>query len=79
MTIGEGLKKALYLTVGAVAVGVESIADAADTLAEKGSSVVKKGKEMYCEARDKRRFKDDEDPAVIIEEDNGENAPVPNE
>lgn len=78
MTIGEGLKKALYITVGAIAIGVESLADAADSLAEKGSLAVEKGKEMYKEARDKRRFRDEDEPAVVIEEDDGGNAPVPN-
>ena len=78
MTIGEGLTKALYLTVGAVATGVESLAVIADSLTEKGADVVRKGKDMYKEALEKRRIKDEEDPAVIIEEDNGENAPIPN-
>ncbi len=79
MTIGEGLKKALYITVGAIALGVESLADAADSLAEKGSLAVEKGKEMYKEARDKRKFRDEDEPAVLIEEDDGENAPVAGE
>ncbi len=79
MTIGEGLKKAMYLTVGAIAVGVETIADAADDLLVKGNEVVEKGKAMYREARDKRRFHDEDEPAVVIEEDNGENAPVEGE
>ena len=79
MTIGEGLTKALYLTVGAVATGVESLAVVADSLTEKGADVVKKGKEIYKEALAKRSFKDSDEPAVVIEEDNGENAPLPNE
>ena len=79
MTIGEGLKKALYITVGAIALGVESLADAADSLAEKGASAVEKGKEMYKEARESKKIHDEDEPAVVIEEDDGENAPVPNE
>ena len=79
MTIGEGLKKALYLTVGAIAIGVEALADATDSLVEKGSVAVEKGKEMYKEARDKRRFRDEDEPKVTIEEDNGGNAPVAGE
>ena len=79
MTIGEQLKKALYVTVGAIAVGIESLADAADSLAEKGSAAVKKGKEMYKETREKRRFSDEDEPKVVVEEDTGDNAPVPNE
>ena len=78
MTIGEGLTKALYLTVGAVATGVESLAVIADSLTEKGADAVKKGKEMYKDALEKRKFKDSEEPAVIIEEDDGDNAPIPN-
>ena len=76
MTFTEGLKKALYITVGAVATGIDSLGTIADTLAKKGSAAVKKGKEMYKEAREQRKFRDDEDPAVVVEEDNGENAPV---
>ena len=79
MTIGQGLKQALYITVGAIATGVDALADMADTLSKKGASAVKKGKEMYKEAVEKRKLHDEDEPAVVIEEDNGENAPVPNE
>jgi polyhydroxyalkanoate synthesis regulator phasin len=78
MTFGEGLKKALYVAVGAIAVGVETIAEAADTLAEKGEDVVEKGKIMVKEACAKRKFPDDEEPACVVEEDNGDNAPIEN-
>ena len=76
MTFSEGLKKALYITVGAVATGIDSLGELAGSLAKKGSEVVKKGKEMYNEAREERKFRDEEEPAVVVEEDNGENAPV---
>ena len=78
MTFGEGLVKALYVSVGAIAVGVEALADVADKLAVKGEEVVAKGKEMFNEIKASRQVSDEEDPAVVIEEDNGENAPIPN-
>jgi polyhydroxyalkanoate synthesis regulator phasin len=77
MTFSEGFKKAVYITVGAVATGIESLGTLADSLAKKGSAAVKKGKKMYQEAREEKKTREDkEEPAVVVEEDNGENAPV---
>ena len=47
MTFGEGLKTAFYFTVGAVAVGAEALAAAADVCVKRGNEVVAKGKETY--------------------------------
>lgn len=69
MTIGEGLKKALYFSVGAIAVGVEAIADAADTLTEKGEEVVTKGKTMVKEVIAKRKTAEDAEADVVITDD----------
>ncbi len=68
MTIGEGLKKALYFSVGAIAVGVEAIADAADSLTEKGEEVVTKGKTMVKEAIAKRKTAKEADADIIIDD-----------
>ena len=75
MTIGEGVVKARYFSVGAVALGVEAIADAADTLTEKGEEVVTKGKAMVKEAIAKAK-KTDEAEADIVVEDDGDADPV---
>ncbi len=69
MTIGEGLKKALYFSVGAIAVGVEAIADAADSLTEKGEEVVTKGKAMVKDAIAKRKSAQNADADIVIEAD----------
>ncbi|MBP3437666.1 MAG: hypothetical protein J6K61_07175 [Clostridia bacterium] len=78
MTIGEGICKVLYASVGIVAIGVETVADKFDGWAEKGKTVVEDGKKMVKDAIKKCKICDTEEPAVIIEEDNGENAPVEN-
>ncbi len=78
MCFKDGLTKALYISVGAVAVGVEILGEALDVYAEKGTKVVEQGKTMfkeYCEARKAAAAIDD--PAVTVEEDTGDNAPVP--
>ena len=72
MSIRKNLANALYFTVGAVAVGLETLAEAADTLTEKGVSVVKQGKEVFRDFCAKCDIPDDEEPAVIIEEDLGD-------
>ncbi len=72
MSFRKTMADALYFTVGAVAVGIEAIADAADVLTQKGSDVVSKGKEVFNDFRNKCTIPDDEDPAVTIEEDLGD-------
>ena len=77
MCFKDGLTKALYISVGAVAVGVEILGEALDVYTEKGSQVVEQGKTMfkeYCEARKAAVI---EEPDVTVEEDTGDNAPVP--
>ncbi len=69
MSFRKTMADALYFTVGAVAVGMEAIADAADALTQKGADVVTKGKEVFNDFRNKCTIPDDEDPAVTIEED----------
>ncbi|MBE6568065.1 MAG: hypothetical protein E7657_05345 [Ruminococcaceae bacterium] len=69
MSFRKTMADALYFTVGAVAVGMEAIADAADALTQKGANVVTKGKEVFNDFRNKCTIPDDEDPAVTIEED----------
>ena len=69
MNIRDALTKALYLSVGAVALGVEAIGEMADSLVEKGENVVTRGKEMVRDLREKCTISDDEDPAVVIEMD----------
>ncbi len=69
MDFRRSLSSALYFAVGAAAVGLEAIADAADTLTQKGKEVVKQGKEVFREVCAKCSIPDDEDPAVVIEED----------
>ena len=69
MSFRKGIKDALYFTVGAVAVGLETLADAADKLTEKGADVVKHGKEVFEDFCKKCEIPDDEEPAVVIEED----------
>lgn len=49
MTFSEGLKTALYFAIGAVATGVEAIADASDDLIKKGEDVVAKGKDTFSD------------------------------
>lgn len=72
MNFRDTLANALYFAVGAVAVGLETLAEAADTLTEKGASVVKQGKEVFRDFCNKCDIPDDEEPAVIIEEDLGD-------
>lgn len=72
MSFRKTMADALYFTVGAVAVGIEAIADAADVLTQKGANVVSKGKEVFNDFRNKCTIPDDEDPAVTIEEDLGD-------
>ena len=72
MNVRDTLTKALYLSVGAIALGVEAIGEAADTLIGKGEVVVTRGKEMVRDLRAKCTFPDDEDPAVTIETDDGD-------
>ena len=69
MNFRKTLTNALYFTIGAVAVGLETIADAAETLTEKGADVVKHGKEDFGDFCKKCDIPDDEEPAVVIEED----------
>lgn len=63
MTLGEGLVKALYFSVGAIAVGVEAVAGAADDLIAKGSDVVTQGKSMVKDAIAKAKKSDNAAPA----------------
>ena len=72
MNVRDTLTKALYLSVGAVALGVEALGDVADTLIGKGEDVVCRGKEMVRDLRAKYTFPDDEDPAVTIVTDDDE-------
>ena len=69
MSFRKAMADALYFTVGAVAVGIEAVADAADVLTQKGADVVSKGKEVFNDFRNKCTVPDDEEPAVVIEED----------
>jgi polyhydroxyalkanoate synthesis regulator phasin len=69
MNVRNTLTKALYLSVGAIALGVEAIGEAADILIEKGEVVVTRGKEMVRDLRTKYDIPDDEEPAVTIETD----------
>ncbi len=78
MTIGEGICKVLYAGVGVIAIGVETVAGAFDGWAEKGKTVVEEGKAMVKNAIEKCKVSDADAPAVTVEEDNGENAPVEN-
>ncbi|MBQ9736099.1 MAG: hypothetical protein IJV96_04885 [Clostridia bacterium] len=66
MSVRDTLTKALYLSVGAIALGVEAIGEAADTLIGKGEDAVNRGKEMVRDLRAKYTFPDDEEPAVTI-------------
>ncbi len=72
MNFRNSLANALYFTVGAVAVGLESLAEAAELLTQKGAEVVKQGKEVFHDFCNKCDIPDDEDPAVIIEEELGD-------
>ena len=69
MNVRNTLTKALYLSVGAIALGVEAVGEAADILIEKGEVVVTRGKEMVRDLRAKYEIPDDEEPAVVIETD----------
>ena len=77
MSFKEGLTKALYISVGAIAVGAEVLGEAIDNFAVKGGEVVEKGKVMFKEYCDSRKPAAEEEPAVVIEEDTGDNEPVP--
>ena len=72
MNLRNSFANALYFAVGAVAVGLETLADAAESLTQKGTDVVKQGKQVFDDFRKKCEIPDDEDPAVIIEEDLGD-------
>ena len=69
MSFRENMANALYFAVGAIATGIEVIADSADTLTQKGAAVVTKGKEVFNDFCKKCEIPDNEDPAVVIEED----------
>ena len=69
MSIRNELKQAMFFAVGAIATGVEVLADVADVLAKKGAEVVKEGKEVFDGFCQKCTIPDDEDPAVVIEEE----------
>lgn len=69
MAIRNDLKQVLYFAVGALATGVEVIADTAEILVKKGAETVKQGKEVFNDFCQKCSFPDDEEPAVVIEED----------
>ena len=69
MNLRKDIANALYFAVGAVAVGIETLAEAAETLTQKGAVVVKQGKEVFNDFCSKCTVPDDEDPAVTIEED----------
>ncbi len=78
MSFKEGLTKALYISVGAIAIGAEALGEALDNCAVKGGQVVEKGKVMFKEYCDSRKAAADaEEPAVVVEEDTGDNEPVP--
>ncbi|MBE6656118.1 MAG: hypothetical protein E7609_04540 [Ruminococcaceae bacterium] len=72
MNFRNSFANALYFAVGAVAVGLEALADAAESLSQKGADVVKQGKQVFDDFRKKCDIPDDEEPAVIIEEDLGD-------
>ncbi len=72
MNFRDSLANALYFTVGAVAVGLEALADAAETLTQKGTNVVKQGKQVFDDFCKKCDIPDDEEPAVVIEEELGD-------
>ena len=79
MSFKEGLTKALYISVGAIAVGAEVLGEALDSFSAKGGEVVEKGKTMFKEYCDARKAVTEEEPAVVIEEDTGDNEPVAGE
>ncbi len=49
MCIRDALTNVLYFTVGAVAVGLEAVAEVADELTQKGANVVKEGKAVFAD------------------------------
>lgn len=68
MCIRDTLANALYFTVGAVAVGLEAVAEVADELTKKGADVVKEGKAVFADTCAKFNVCKKED-AASIEED----------
>ena len=79
MSFKEGFTKALYISVGAIAVGAEMLGEALDNFSAKGGEVVEKSKTMFKEYCAARKAACDEEPEVVIEEDTGDNAPVAGE
>lgn len=79
MSFKEGFTKALYISVGAIAVGAEMLGEALDNFSAKGGEVVEKGKVMFKEYCEARKASCEDEPDVVIEEDTGDNAPVAGE
>lgn len=76
MAIRDTLKTAAYFTIGAVAIGIETVADAADMIIAKGEKIVTNGKEVFRATIAARTVAEEDVPATVIEEDTGDNAPV---
>ena len=72
MNLKSSLANVLYFAVGAAAVGLEALSDAAETLTAKGADIVNHGKEVFRDFCSKYEIPDDEDPAVVILEDLGD-------
>ena len=76
MAIRDTLRTAAYFTIGAVAIGLEAVADASDMIIAKGERIVETGKDVFRATLASRAASEDEIPAPVIEEDTGDNAPV---
>jgi len=58
MSLKNDMKKALYFTIGAVAVGVDTVAEVTEELLKKSDTVVKKSKKVFkdtCEEKKRSR------------------------
>ena len=69
MSFRKNMADALYFAVGAVATGVEAIADSASKITEKGAAIVAKGKKFVDDYYSLYEIPDHVEPAVTIEED----------
>ena len=59
MSLEKNIKKAIYFTIGAVAVGADAVADVTEELLKKSDVVLAKGKTVFKKAcEDKKLFRD---------------------
>ena len=68
MSLGDKLKKFLYIALGALASAIDVLATVADYLEKKGGRALKKGKAMYDKLCEEKK--------LFEQEDEGEEAPV---